>query len=121
MKITDYLDRQARLLKTSSAQIRDYQVFDFNWIPDEPLMREEAKPIIDGCLRYLRTGIANHLFIFGSRGCGKTLMVRYLQQQLAEREPAAMLYVNCRQHNTSFKILAHLLGVRPRGTSLAEL
>lgn len=121
MKITDYLDRQARLLKTSSARIRDFQVFDFNWIPDEPLMREEAKPIIDGCLRYLRTGIANHLFVFGSRGCGKTLMVRYLQQQLAERESAAMLYVNCRQHNTSFKILAHLLGVRPRGTSLAEL
>ena len=30
-------------------------------------------------------------------------------------------YVNCRQHNTSFKILAHLLGVRPRGCSLDEL
>jgi len=121
MRITDYLDRQARLLDRSSAQIKDFRVFDFNWIPDEPLMREEAKPIIDACLRYLKTGIANHLFVFGSRGCGKTLMVRYLQRQLTERNEVAMLYVNCRQHNTSFKILAHLLGVRPRGTSLAEL
>jgi cell division control protein 6 len=32
-----------------------------------------------------------------------------------------VLYANCRQHNTSFKILAHLLGVRPRGCSLDEL
>lgn len=121
MRITDYLDCQARLLDESSAQIKDFRVFDFNYIPDEPLMREEAKPIIDACLRYLKTGIANHLFVFGSRGCGKTLTVRYLQQELGQRGDATLLYVNCRQHNTSFKILAHLLGVRPRGTSLSEL
>ena len=30
-------------------------------------------------------------------------------------------YANCRQHNTSFKILANLLNVRPRGCSLDEL
>jgi hypothetical protein len=67
MKITDYLNRQAEALEESSRQIKDYRVFDFNHIPDEPLMREEAKPIIDACLRYLKTGIANHLFVFGSR------------------------------------------------------
>jgi cell division control protein 6 len=84
-------------------------------------MREEAKPIIDACLRYLKTGIANHLFIFGSRGCGKTMVVKYIQRLLTKRDQITMLYINCRQHNTSFKILAHLLGVRPRGTSLDEL
>ena len=73
MKITDYVDQQARALERSSQRIRDFRVFDFNYIPQEPLMREEVKPVIDACLRYLKTGIANHLFIVGSRGCGKNL------------------------------------------------
>ena len=121
MNITEYLNRQARLLDQTSRKIKDFRVFDFSYIPDQPLMREEAKPIIDACLRYLKTGIANHLFIFGSRGCGKTLIVKYIQRLLSSKYDAEVLYVNCRQHNTSFKILAHLLGVRPRGTSLNEL
>ena len=121
MRILDYLNRQARSLEQSSARILDFRIFDFNYIPDEPLMREEVKPIIDACLRYLMTGIANHLFIFGSRGCGKTMVIKYIQRLLSKREELDMLYINCRQHNTSFKILAHLLGVRPRGVSLDEL
>ena len=121
MRITDYLNRQARMLDESSRQIKDFRVFDFNHIPDEPLMREEAKPIVDACLRYLKTGIANHLFIFGSRGSGKTLMIKYIERLLTKRENVDILYVNCRQHNTSFKVLAYLLGVRPRGCSIDEL
>lgn len=121
MKITDYLTHQAQSLDHASQRIKDFRVFDFNYIPAEPLMREEAKPIIDGCLRYLKTGIANHLFIFGSRGCGKTLMVKYIGHLLSQQHAARVLYVNCQQHNTSFKILAHLVGVRPRGCSLDEL
>lgn len=121
MRITDYLTRQARMLDESSRRITDFRVFDFNYIPDEPLMREEVKPIVDASLRYLKTGIANHLFIFGSRGSGKTLMIKYIQRLLAKQGNVDVLYVNCRQHNTSFKVLAHLLGVRPRGCSLDEL
>jgi len=109
------------MLDESSRRITDFRVFDFNYIPDEPLMREEVKPIVDASLRYLKTGIANHLFIFGSRGSGKTLMIKYIQRLLAKQGNVDVLYVNCRQHNTSFKVLAHLLGVRPRGCSLDEL
>ena len=121
MKITDYLARQSRTLDETSRRITNYSVFDFNYIPDEPLMREEVKPVVDACLRYLKTGIANHLFLFGSRGSGKTLMIKYIQRLLTKRENVDVLYVNCRPHNTSFKVLAHLLGVRPRGCSLDEL
>ena len=121
MRITDSLESQRRTLDENSRRIRDFRVFDFNHIPDEPLMREEAKPIIDAYLRYLKTGIANPLFAFGSRGSGKTLMIKYIQRLLAPQGGADILYVNCRQHNTSFKILARLLGVRPRGSSLDEL
>jgi cell division control protein 6 len=83
-------------------------------------MREEIKPIADAFLRYQKTGIANHLLIFGSRGSGKTLTVKYLAGLLRE-SGLDSVYVNCRSHNTSFKILASLLGVKPRGCSLTEL
>ena len=121
MEITDFVARQARLLDENSRRIKDFQVFDFNYIPEQPVMRDEVKPIVSACLRYLKTGIANHLFIFGSRGSGKTLMIRYIQRLLAEHAEADQRYVNCRLHNTSFKVLAELLNVTPRGWSLDEL
>lgn len=121
MTIAEYLEQRNHAIRKDHDHIRDARVFDFNYMPDEPLMREEAKPIIDACLRYLSTGIPNHLFIFGSRGSGKTLMVNYIGRLLQKCHGARLLYVNCRQHNTSFKILAHLLNVNPRGHSLDEL
>ncbi len=121
MEIKDYLARQARHIEQATSKIKDFQVFDFNYIPQKPLMREEVKPIIDAALSYAKTGIGSHLFLFGSRGSGKTLMVKYIIGLLAQQQALEFLYVNCRQHNTSFKILAHLLGVRPRGASLDEL
>jgi ABC-type uncharacterized transport system fused permease/ATPase subunit len=49
-------------------------------------MREEAKPIIDACLRFHTTGIPNHLFVFGSSGSGKTLMVRHIGNLFSTRD-----------------------------------
>jgi len=42
-------------------------------------------------------------------------------QRLTHRGHVRFLYVNCRHHNTSFKILAELLELRPRGFALDEL
>ncbi len=120
MEIHEYLRQKEKHLIRGMASIRDLRVFDFNYIPQKPLMRQELKWVIDGLLRYQKTGIANHMLIFGSRGSGKTLSVKYLQKLFKERG-LPVLYANCRSHNTSFKILAHLLAVRPRGTSLEEL
>jgi cell division control protein 6 len=120
MEIHDYLSQKEQHLEKGMSRIRDFRVFDFNYIPEKPLMRQELKPVIDGLLRYQKTGIANHLLIFGSRGSGKTLSVKYLQKVFGDRG-LPVLYANSRSHNTSFKILARLLGVRPRGTSLEEL
>ena len=120
MDISEYVSRRARDLRHTGRRIKQLQVFDFNYIPDRPLMRREVKPVTDALLRYVATGIPNHLLLFGSRGCGKTLMVKYLARLLSDHG-VRFAYVNCRQHNTSFKILAHLLGLRPRGHSLDEL
>ena len=73
MDIENYLaDKQANLEKSKS-RISNIEVFDFNYIPDKPLMRDEIKPVIDALLRYQQTGIANNVLILGSRGSGKSL------------------------------------------------
>jgi Cdc6-like AAA superfamily ATPase len=59
-------------------------------------------------------------FAPGSRGCGKTCLVKYLARLLSSRN-ITFLYANCRVHNSSFKILAHLLDAKPRGYALNEL
>ena len=120
MEIEEYLRRKEKHLEKGMSRIRDFRVFDFNYIPERPLMRRELQPVLDALLRYQKTGIANHLLVFGSRGSGKTLSVKYLQRLFRDRG-LSVLYANCRSHNTSFKVLASLLQVRPRGTSLEEL
>jgi Cdc6-like AAA superfamily ATPase len=121
MDIEKYLSQTQHNLDKSKDRIKDFHVFDFNYIPDKPLMREEVKPIIDALLRYQQTGIANNVLILGSRGSGKSVLARYLMNIFSQQAQIDFAYANCRQHNTSFKILASLLGLRPRGCSLDEL
>jgi Cdc6-like AAA superfamily ATPase len=121
MDIEQYLKDKQRHLARNSLRIRDIGVFDFNYIPPKPLMREEVKPVIDALLRYRQTGIANNVLILGCRGCGKSVMARYLMNTLGQDGKLRFVYTNCRQHNTSFKILASLLNVDLRGFGLDEL
>ncbi len=121
MDIEQYVSERQKHLDKSKGQIHDFEVFDFNYIPQKPLMREEVKPVIDSLIRYQQTGIANNVLILGSRGCGKSVLAKYLMRVLSQQGQLDFAYANCRQHNTSFKILASLLGLRPRGCSLDEL
>ena len=121
MDIASYLARQREQLDQESRLVKDFSVFDFHYIPDEPMMREESKTIIDELLRFDLSSVATHLAVIGSRGSGKTLTVRYLQRTVPQHTDLEILYANCRHHNTSFKVLAHLLGVQARGASITEL
>jgi cell division control protein 6 len=121
MDIAAYLRQQKEHLGQQAKTVKDFSVFDFDYIPDQPLLRDEAKLLIDELLRFDITGIPTHYVVIGSRGCGKTLTFRYLQRVIPTHTNLQILYANCREHNTSFKILAHLLGVQARGASLAEL
>lgn len=121
MDIKAYLQTQKEQIGQQSQQVKDYSVFDFNYIPEQPVMREECKVLIDEMLRFDISGIANHQAIIGSRGSGKTLMVKYLQRVIPEHTGLDVVYANCRHHNSSFKVLAHLTGIPPRGASLPEV
>ncbi len=120
MDINEYLKKKERRIAKRMVRLRDVSVFDFNYVPDSPLLREELKLVIDALVRYEKTGIANNILIVGSRGCGKTLSLRYLQELFRARG-MTIHYANCRLTNTSYKILAHLLRVRARGVSFDEL
>ena len=121
MDIEKYLKDKQSNLEKSKTRIINSNVFDFNYIPEKPLMRNEIKPVIDALLRYQQTGIANNVLVLGSRGSGKSLAAKYLMKLLSSQNQLKFVYANCRQHNTSFKILAHLLGLRARGRTLDEL
>jgi len=110
--------KQAELLNSG---VKDFAVFDFNFIPDKPLIREEVRKIIDALVKYHQTGIPRHIIIGGPRGSGKTLTLKYLANTFSKKLGLSFYSANVRQNNTSFKILSHVLDVRPRGYSYSEL
>ncbi|MFH1748259.1 MAG: Cdc6/Cdc18 family protein [Planctomycetota bacterium] len=121
MDVAAYLRQQKQHLGREARAVKDFSIFGFDYIPDQPLLREEAKRLIDDMLRFELSGIPTHYAVIGSRGSGKTLTLKFLQRIVPKQAKLDVVYANCRQHNTSFKILAHLLGVQARGASLSEL
>ena len=121
MEIEEYLLNQKLIIKKRANRIKEFSVFDFNYIPDKPLMREEVKPIVDSLLKYEKSNIPSNYIIIGSRGSGKTLMMKFLQRLFKEKSDLNIKYTNCRTYNTSFKIFANLIKVSARGASLSEL
>lgn len=122
MNPSDYLREKRQQVEREVKNIKEFDVFDFNYVPEQPIERPEMDRIINAILKYEKTHIPTNIFAFGSRGCGKTLTVKYLQRLFQASEgDARILYVNARENNTSFKMFAHILGVPPRGVSLSEL
>lgn len=122
MDLGAYIRARRERIGEESKLVRDFSVFDFGHVPERPVMRDEASVLIDAMLRYEVSGIPRHLAIVGSRGSGKTLTVKLIQRLMrVGGHELDVLYANCRTHNTSFKILAHLLDVPARGASLTEL
>lgn len=121
MDIELYLKERRSHVEQQSQRVKDFSVFDFNYVPERPLMREECKDLVDAMLRFEATGIPTNMAIVGSRGSGKTLTLRYLQRLIPGQTALEVLYANCRHHNTSYKILTHLLSAPTAGSSLSQL
>jgi archaeal cell division control protein 6 len=121
MSVVPYICGKKKSYNDNSDKIKDFSVFDFNYIPDEPFMREEAKQLIDEMLRFEMSGIPTHQAVIGSKGSGKTLTLKFLKKVMAENTDLNIIYANCRENNTSFKIFAYFLGLEARGASLSEL
>ena len=121
MSIVPFIQAEKEKNNGKSNQVKDFSVFDFNYIPDEPIMREECQHLVREMMRFEMSGIPTHQAIIGSKGSGKTLTMKYLQKAIVEHTNLNVIYANCREHNNSFKIFAHLLDTQARGSSLSEL
>lgn len=75
-EIDEYLLHKEKRVEKRNERIRDFRVFDLNYIPEKPLMRNEVKPVVDALLRHQKTSIANNVLIVRTRGSGKTLSGR---------------------------------------------
>ncbi len=45
MEIEEYLLHKEKRLEKGSERIKDFRVFDFNYIPEKPLMSDGVKPV----------------------------------------------------------------------------
>ena len=116
-----YIEQSRQEAKQAASGVKDFIIFDFGFIPDAPFIRPETKRIIDSIVQYHQTGIPRNLIVTGPRGSGKTLTMRYLERALRTTIGLPIHGVNCRIYNSSFKVLAHILKLRPRGYSYSEL
>jgi len=116
-----YIEQSRQEAERVASSVKDFRVFNFDHIPDRPVIRPELKRIVDCLVRYQGSGVARHMVVFGARGCGKTLTFRYLEKAFSERLKLPFFGVNCRTHNSSFKALAALLKAKPRGYAYSEL
>ena len=121
MDIVSFLQQEKDRNAKIGRIVKDFSVFDFSYIPKEPIMREESKYLIKELIRFEISGIPTHLAVIGAKGSGKTLTLKYLQGLLNDEGRLDVIYANCREDNTTFKIFAHLRGVQARGAILSEL
>ena len=78
MDIATYLEQQKAELGKQTKQVRDFSVFDFSYIPEQPVVRDECKELIDEMLRFDLSSIGTHMAVIGSRGSGKTLRTQII-------------------------------------------
>jgi len=108
----------SRIFKNREKLLPDY-------VPEELPHRDEQ-------IRRLATILApaligsrpSNVFIYGLTGTGKTAVTKYVLRKLREKAKARVdfAYINCRQSNTSYRVLAELakyIGVRIPFTGLA--
>ncbi len=108
----------SRIFKNREKLLPDY-------VPEELPHRDEQ-------IRRLATILApaligsrpSNVFIYGLTGTGKTAVTKYVLRKLREKAKTRVdfAYINCRQSNTSYRVLAELakyIGVRIPFTGLA--
>ncbi len=94
------------LLKSGETLFANELALDFSFQPKLLLHREKEQFAIANTLRPLfaeRTG--KNMLIYGRPGIGKTIAVRHVFREIEEEHEGVLpLYVNCWQHNSTYKI-----------------
>ncbi|MBE9391627.1 orc1/cdc6 family replication initiation protein [Fervidicoccus fontis] len=127
----DFLDEVFKSIKKASIFL-DRDKLTPDYVPENlPFREEQIKKIASILAQALRNSRPNNIFTYGLTGTGKTAVVKLVTKKLQERAvelklPIQTVYVNCRQRDTSYRVLADIIeslgGHVPfTGLSLAEL
>lgn len=98
------------VLGADESLFRNEIALDYSFVPKLVPYRESEQHNVASCIRPLfqqRNG--RNMFIFGQPGIGKTVAVRHVLNELEEQTDDILpIYINCWQHNTSFKVFLEL-------------
>lgn len=121
MSLEELFDRftlQSEIFKDRDKLLPDY-------VPDELPHRDAQVVQLAKILAPALAGSRpSNVFIYGLTGTGKTAVTKYVLRRLSERAQDRVIfsYVNCRQNDTSYRVLAELarsLGAKIPFTGLA--
>ena len=89
---------------------KNEDALDLDWVPKLMPFREQQQFHIANCINPLLQGRnGRNLFIYGAPGVGKTSATRWVLRDLEETsENIYIIYLNCWQKNTSYKIIVEI-------------
>ena len=98
------------VLKGDESLIRNENALDYEFLPKLLPYREQEQKYLATCIKPLfqqRSG--RNLFVHGPPGIGKTAAARFVLRELEEEtDEIYPLYINCWQHNTTYKVLLEI-------------
>ena len=120
------------MFEKASTIIKDPSIFDYDYIPDELVSRDEQMHQLEVQFRPLvESGRPCNAFLTGSVGTGKTVTAkrfcRDMKQYCNEKNiPLDVIYINCRSNNSESAVLINLIhffdpGYPDRGFSTEEM
>ncbi len=98
------------ILSSDQTLIRYEEALDYEFMPKILKYREQEQQYIATAIKPLFAGRSGkNLLIHGSPGIGKTLATKHVLQELGEKtDEIETIFVNCWQHNTSYKIFVEI-------------
>lgn len=88
---------------------RDEHSLNYEFLPKELPFREDQQHFLADCLKPLLQGRSGrNVLIHGTPGVGKTAASRAVLRELEDVSDVETVYINCWQHNTTFRVLVQL-------------
>jgi cell division control protein 6 len=121
MKDTKSLtDRLFKNNETILSNIKNPDVFNLDYVPNEIYIRKELEVIADYIVKYVLTGIPNNLIVYGNKGSGKTTSILNLLNALKDEKKLDYVYLNALDNPTSYKLFEAIAGKTGRGYALND-
>jgi len=128
MKEPTLLDNVFEQFLRNTHVFRNREVMRHDYIPDNlPHREEQIRCLGEIVAPVLKGSRCSNVFVYGKTGTGKTAVIKYVLNRLADKArefgaPVKVCYVNCRLAGTEYRVYASLcnaIGVKVPFTGLA--